>query len=86
MTLAGHAAAEGRGEARTLWREHARLLHTSPWKAKEKAEQERIEALRTYYPTSFGGRRVRVPRSQPGPEIVTFGRIPGSKGIRRVEP
>ena len=54
-------------------------------KAKEKAEQERIEALRKMYPNqvpadvAFG-----IPDPQPGPEIVTFGRIPGSKGIRRV--
>ena len=44
-------------------------------KAKEKAEQERIEALRKMYPNqvpadvAFG-----IPNPQPGPEIVTFGR------------
>ena len=54
-------------------------------KAKEKAEQERIEALRKMYPNqvpadvAFG-----IPDPQLGPEIVTFGRIPGSNGIRRV--
>ena len=54
-------------------------------KAKEKAEQERIEALRKMYPNqvpadvAFG-----IPDPQPGPEIVTFGRIPGLKDIRRV--